>query len=126
MQFVSCTARSKLRRGRAYLGGTQNRRNVERDDRGSLFDPFAKSGERTITTPSPNFDQSALPASEPEASILRTSEPWCRALLDALPSTIYTTDAAGRITYYNEAAVQLLGCRPELGRSEFYGSWQLY
>ncbi len=30
-----------------------------------------------------------------------------RELLDALPAAVYTTDADGRITYYNEAAVEL-------------------
>jgi PAS domain S-box-containing protein len=47
-------------------------------------------------------------------------------LMSALPAAIYTTDAAGRITYYNAAAAQLWGCRPELGKSEFCGSWKLY
>jgi PAS domain S-box-containing protein len=47
-------------------------------------------------------------------------------LLQALPAAIYTTDAAGRITFYNEAAAELWGCRPELGKSEFCGSWKLY
>jgi PAS domain S-box-containing protein len=47
-------------------------------------------------------------------------------LIRALPVAIYTTDAAGRITFYNEAAAQLWGCRPELGKSEFCGSWKLY
>jgi PAS domain S-box-containing protein len=51
---------------------------------------------------------------------------YFRAVLDALPAAIYTTDAAGRITYYNEAAAALWGCRPELGKSEFCGSWKLY
>ena len=37
----------------------------------------------------------------------------CRELLDALPAAIYTTDAAGRITYYNAAAVRLAGRKPE-------------
>jgi PAS domain S-box-containing protein len=46
-------------------------------------------------------------------------------LLQALPAAVYTTDAAGLITFYNEAAVQLWGCRPELGKSEFCGSWKL-
>ncbi|WEX89966.1 PAS domain S-box protein [Sinorhizobium garamanticum] len=46
--------------------------------------------------------------------------------LQALPAAIYMTDAAGRITFYNEAAAQLWGMRPELGRSEFCGSWKLY
>ena len=39
---------------------------------------------------------------------------------------VYTTDAAGRITFYNEAAAQLWGVRPELGKSEFCGSWKMY
>ena len=47
-------------------------------------------------------------------------------LLQALPAAIYTTDAAGRITFYNDAAVALWGVRPELGQAEFCGSWKLY
>jgi PAS domain S-box-containing protein len=47
-------------------------------------------------------------------------------LLSALPAAIYTTDAAGRITFYNAAAAQLWGCKPELGTSTFCGSWKLY
>jgi PAS domain S-box-containing protein len=48
-----------------------------------------------------------------------------RELLDALPAAVYTTDAAGRITFFNEAAAELWGHRPELGRSEWCGSWRL-
>ena len=47
-------------------------------------------------------------------------------LIQALPAAIYTTDAAGRITFFNEAAAELWGCRPEIGKSEFCGSWKLY
>jgi PAS domain S-box-containing protein len=47
-------------------------------------------------------------------------------LLQALSAALYTTDAAGRITFYNEAAAELWGFRPELGTSEFCGSWKLY
>lgn len=47
-------------------------------------------------------------------------------LVQALSAAIYTTDALGRITSYNEAAAALWGCRPELGKSEFCGSWKLY
>ena len=36
------------------------------------------------------------------------------------------TDAEGRITFYNEAAAELWGCRPKLGDSKFCGSWKLY
>ena len=48
------------------------------------------------------------------------------AILQSLPVAVYTTDAAGRITFYNEAAAQLWGMRPELGKSEFCGSWKMY
>ena len=50
----------------------------------------------------------------------------CRELLEALPAAVYTTDAAGRITFYNQAAADLWGQRPELGTSEWCGSWKLY
>ena len=57
---------------------------------------------------------------------LRERERRFRGLLDALPSAVYTTDAAGRITYYNDTAAALWGHRPPLGTSEWCGSWKLY
>lgn len=51
--------------------------------------------------------------------------PW-RQLIETVPAAIYTTDAAGRLTFYNDASAVLWGCRPELGRSEFSASWKLY
>jgi len=47
-------------------------------------------------------------------------------LLDALPVAVYTTDAEGRITYYNQAAAELWGCRPEIGSNRWCGSWRLF
>ncbi len=47
-------------------------------------------------------------------------------LLDALPVAIYTTDAEGRITYFNESAAEFWGCRPEIGTDRWCGSWKLY
>lgn len=47
-------------------------------------------------------------------------------ILRALPTAIYTTDATGKITFYNDAAVELWGVRPEIGQAEFCGSWKLY
>ncbi len=49
-----------------------------------------------------------------------------RDLLDALPAAVYTTDAAGRLTFFNQAAVDFWGRRPELGTSYWCGSWRLY
>ncbi|MGH6683389.1 MAG: sensor histidine kinase [Pseudolabrys sp.] len=59
-------------------------------------------------------------------AILREGERHFHKLLDALPAAVYTTDAAGRITYYNDAAVELWGQRPKLGTSEWCGSWKLF
>ncbi len=56
----------------------------------------------------------------------RDSELQLRQLLEALPAAVYTIDAEGRITFFNEAAADLWGCRPELGKSEWCGSWRLY
>src|ERR1043166_4599400 len=47
-------------------------------------------------------------------------------LLQALPVAVYTTDAEGRITFYNDAAAALWGHHPELGSSQWCGSWRLY
>ena len=47
-------------------------------------------------------------------------------ILQLLPAAIYTTDAAGRITMYNHAAAEMWGALPEIGQSEFCGSWKLY
>jgi PAS domain S-box-containing protein len=47
-------------------------------------------------------------------------------LLEALPVAVYTTDADGRITFYNRAAAALWGHNPELGSSQWCGSWRLY
>src|SRR5215475_13535231 len=49
-----------------------------------------------------------------------------RTVLDVLPVAIYTTTAAGQITYYNDAAAALWGHRPKIGESEWCGSWKLF
>lgn len=56
---------------------------------------------------------------------LQESEQRSRELLDALPIAVYTTDADGRITYYNEAAVAFSGRRPTLGLDEWCVCWKL-
>jgi PAS domain S-box-containing protein len=48
-----------------------------------------------------------------------------RSFLEALGVAVYTTDANGSITYFNEAAAELWGRRPELGE-EWCGSWKLF
>ena len=69
-----------------------------------------------------------VPLTEPlrAQATLRERERRFRELLDSLPAAVYTTDALGRITYYNESAVVLWGHRPMLRTSEWCGSWKLY
>jgi PAS domain S-box-containing protein len=55
----------------------------------------------------------------------RESERQLREILDALPVALYTTDAEGRITYYNEAAVEISGRRPVLGDDKWCVTWKL-
>ena len=47
-------------------------------------------------------------------------------LLESLPVAVYTTDAEGRITYFNSAAAEFWGVSPQLGRDRWCGSWRLY
>ena len=57
---------------------------------------------------------------------LRDRERRFRELIEALPAAIYTTDAAGRITFYNKAAVELAGRRPVLGSDRWCVTWRLF
>jgi PAS domain S-box-containing protein len=61
-----------------------------------------------------------------QQAIALESQRRSRKWLEALPVAVYATDAEGRITFYNEAAVDLWGCRPEIGKSLWCGSWRLY
>ena len=48
-----------------------------------------------------------------------------RDFLEALGVAVYTTDAAGQLTYFNDAAATFWGRRPELGEL-WCGSWRLF
>jgi PAS domain S-box-containing protein len=82
-------------------------------------------------------DLAAAPIADPGVGLARllgslirpsvseaATEPY-RTFLEALAVAVYTTDAAGRITYFNEAAVELWGRRPEIGE-EWCGSLRLF
>ena len=49
-----------------------------------------------------------------------------KEVLEALPVAVYLTDTEGRLTFYNEAAAEFWGFRPELYSSLWCGSWRLY
>jgi len=60
------------------------------------------------------------------ATRLREKEQAFHSQLEALPAATYTTDAAGRITFYNEAAVEFAGRRANLGTDQWCVTWRLY
>jgi len=57
---------------------------------------------------------------------IEDSERRLRDLLEFLPAAIYTTDAEGKITFFNEAAVELAGREPKLGSDSWCVTWKLY
>jgi PAS domain S-box-containing protein len=57
---------------------------------------------------------------------LRESEARYRSVIDALPAAVYTTDANGKVTMFNQAAVELSGRVPEVGNDSWCVTWKLY
>jgi PAS domain S-box-containing protein len=57
---------------------------------------------------------------------LHESELQHRKLIECLQTPLYTTDAEGRITLYNEAAVNLWGREPEIGKDLWCGSYKIF
>jgi PAS domain S-box-containing protein len=68
---------------------------------------------------------SAVRSDEVEASS-REGEQAFQQLLEAFPAAVYITDASGRITFYNEAAVKFSGRRAQLGTDQWCVTWRLY
>ncbi len=54
------------------------------------------------------------------------SEKQFRHALDALPAAVYITDAEGRLTYFNAAAINFSGRIPEIGSDSWCVSWKLF
>jgi len=49
-----------------------------------------------------------------------------RPVLDQLPVPIYTVDADGAVTYWNQACVDFAGRRPKLGKDRWCVTWKIY
>lgn len=88
----------------------------------------APKTNRPRTEPRPGITENVVAIADAlrAQAISREREHKFNEVLDALPAAVYTTDAAGRITYYNDAAAELWGRRPPLGSSEWCGSWKLF
>ena len=66
-------------------------------------------------------DVTALKQAEDQ---LRDREHAQRELLEALPVAVCTTDAEGRLSFFNQAAVDLWGHRPALGGEPYAIDWR--
>ena len=53
-------------------------------------------------------------------------EPARAELLQKIAAPVYTTDADGWLTYYNDAAAELWGRRPVIGEERWCGAWRIY
>jgi PAS domain S-box-containing protein len=49
-----------------------------------------------------------------------------RAMVEALPVAVYATDAEGRLTYFNPAAVTLSGRVPQIGTDQWCVTWKIF
>jgi len=88
-------------------------------------------GERTAPDRTHPFEQETLAGpvingNAAAALTLGAVDGFSDELLQRLPVAVYTTDAEGRITFFNEAAAELWGRRPELGKTEYSGWHKLY
>ncbi len=58
--------------------------------------------------------------------VIEKSGEHFRNLVKELPAAVYTCNAQGYITYYNQAAAKLWGRKPEIGKELWCGSVKMY
>ena len=80
--------------------------------------------EISVGIPDPVVDRTSLMDLLSAPITDAPSDPF-RRFVDALGVALYTTDADGHLTYYNEAAAELWGRRPAFGEL-WCGSWRLF
>ncbi len=59
-------------------------------------------------------------------SLLLQGDNFFRELVNVLPAAVYAIDASGSVVYYNEAAADIWGYRPELGKTKWCGSRRIF
>jgi PAS domain S-box-containing protein len=105
--------------------GTSPRRPLDSSYR-AFFDLIARHVD-TILRDALEYEDARRPSPElregkQAEEAVRVNERRFRALVGDLSAAVYTCDAAGYITYFNEAAVALWGRKPEIGREQWCGS----
>ena len=56
----------------------------------------------------------------------RTAGQSFHDMVEFLPVAVYATDASGRLTYFNDAAVKLSGRVPEIGTDQWCVTWKIF
>ena len=85
-----------------------------------MSSPPSKSNKKSIKDPTA---ASSLALLNEE---IKNSEARYRELLFGLPIAVYTCNAEGYIQLYNEAAAELWGTKPLIGKDLWCGSWKIY
>lgn len=72
-----------------------------------------------------------MPSDDPEYALDALDqgsddEPSRAKVFEAFKSPLYTTDADGWLIYYNDAAADLWGYHPELGKTRWCGAWRTF
>jgi len=57
---------------------------------------------------------------------VREAEKWRRELIESLPLAVYTTDAAGLVTHYNQEAARFAGREAQPGKDQWCVTHRLY
>jgi PAS domain S-box-containing protein len=116
---------ARLRAGQRieHYETVRRRKNGELLDVSLTVSPIRDSSGRVVAASKIARDITEQKRAE---AALRDNERRLKELLAAIPAAIYTTDAAGKITYYNDAAVDFAGRRPVLGSDEWCVSLKLF
>jgi PAS domain S-box-containing protein len=80
-------------------------------------------GDRFLNTRCFTVDVTERELAREEA---RHKDAQLRQVLDAIPVAVYTIDAAGKITYCNRAAAELIGHEPEIGKDDWSATFRLF
>ena len=105
---------------RAMEGEIFQREKAEQSLRQVNNDLEARVEERTAKLTQANCDLRLS-----NAAVLESEQRYSQ-LIRSLPAAVYTTDARGYVTLYNEAAVILWGREPEIGKDLWCGSYKIF
>lgn len=98
-----------------------------------------EDGKRSIVTPYPQpiFNEKGnvvgavnvvidITERKQAEQLIKESKTRYEQLIRGLPVAVYTCNAEGKVTLYNDTAVKLWGREPEIGKDLWCGSWKIY